>query len=354
VSTVVTPSDEILEQFGLPAGARAVSLGAGHIHRTWRVDAPGPVAAVQRVNEHVFRDADALARNLARLEDVLVAHDVSTLHWRRTHVGELLHRDPTGALWRASDWVPGEVTTTVAGPADVEALGHAFGRYARALAGTDPARFAETIPGFHDFAARERAWRFAVLRDEAHRFLRAQPEVERAARLLERLEALPEHELWAQLPQRIVHNDAKAANVVRDGRTLTIIDLDTTMPGPLPADLGELVRTVCRGAPEDDDHAANALQTDRFGLLLRGWLAGYDRPLHPLEAQVLPIAGIVLTIENALRFLTDYLEGDLYFAVDRPDHNLARVRAQIGHAQTLLDGIDDLRRVAAHELQRQQ
>ncbi len=348
------PDDEILVQFGLPAGARATSLGTGHIHRTWRVEAPGNVAVVQRVNEHVFRDPDALTRNLARLEDLLAGHDVPTLHWRRTDHGELVHRDSAGALWRAYDWVPGQVTTTVAGPRDVEAIGHAFGRYAHALASTDPARFAETIPGFHDFAARERAWRFAVLRDEAHRFLRAQPEVERAARLLERLETIPEYEAWSHQPVRIVHNDAKAANVVRDGDTLTVIDLDTTMPGSLLADLGELVRTVCRGASEDDDHAANALQTDRFGLLVRGWLAGYDRPLHALEERALPIAGIVLTIENALRFLTDYLDGDLYFAVERPEHNLARFRAQIGHAQTLLDGIDDLRRVAAHELQRRQ
>jgi aminoglycoside phosphotransferase (APT) family kinase protein len=352
VSVAVTPTAEVLERFGLPAGARASLLGTGHIHRTWRIDAPGPVAVVQRVNELVFRDADALDSNLTHLEDVLVLHGVPTLRWRRTSLGELHHRDSAGVLWRSYDWVPGEVTVTVAGTAGVEALGHAFGRYAGALAGADPARFTTTIPGFHDFAARERAWRFAVLRDEARRFLRAQPEVERAARLLERLSDLPEHEAWGQTPQRIVHNDAKAANVVRDETTLTIIDLDTTMPGPLLADFGELVRTVCRGAPEDDDHAANALQTDRFGLLLRGWLAGYDHPLHPLEVRVLPIAGIVLTIENALRFLTDHLEGDLYFPVDRPDHNLARFRAQIGHAQTLLDGIDDLRRVAAHELQR--
>ncbi len=326
-------------------------MDTGHIHRTWRIGGADAIA-VQRVNESVFRDAAALERNLARAEVILAAHDVPTIRWRRTADGSILHRDDGGALWRSYDWIPGTVSATVASLHDVEAIGRVFGRFAGALADVEPSSFTETIPSFHDFAARERAWRFAVLRDEVNRYSRSQPEVERAARLLDRLQGLPEFDSWTRQPRRIVHNDAKAANVVRAGERLTVIDLDTTMPGPLFADLGELVRTVCRTAPEDDDRVANALQTERVGLLLRGWLSGYGRPLHPIEADVAAIAGIVLTVENALRFLTDYLEGDVYFAVDRPEQNLARYRAQIGHAQVMLDGVDDLRRVAAHELER--
>lgn len=138
-----------------------------------------------------------------------------------------------------------------------------------------------------------------MLRDEVNRFAHAQPDVERTAHVVERLHELDEFEAWARLPRRLVHNDAKAVNVVHDQATSTVIDLDTTMPGPLLADLGELChRPVCRTAPEDDDRATNALQPERFGLVVRGWLTGYGRPLHDVEAATLPIAGIVLTVEE--------------------------------------------------------
>ncbi len=347
------PAPDILAAFGLPSDATVHPLTAGHIHRTFRVDAPGGAAVVQRVNDAVFRAPHELMGNLERLEAVLVARGVRTIRWRRTGHGALLHRDDGGGLWRSYAWVDGQVRADAPGFAEVEGISRAFGAYAAALAGEPIGDYLEVIPAFHDFASREREWRFAVLRDESNRFIRSQPEIERASRVLERVHELPELDAWRQLPKRLAHNDAKAANVVRgpDG-ALTVIDLDTTMPGPALADVGELVRTMCRTAEEDDDSAAGSLQTERFGLVVRGWLAGYGLALHPLEQIALPIAGIVLTVENALRFLADYLDGDTYFHVEHPEHNLVRFRAQIGHAQVLLDGVNDLRRVAANELAR--
>ena len=349
------PSADVLAAFGLDPAATPVPLDAGHIHGTWRIAATaatGP-AIVQRVNDTVFRAPHEMMTNLARLEPRLVAAAVPTIRWTRTADGSLLHRDERGALWRSYPYVAGEVHRLATSFAEVLGISRAFGAFADALADEQPRDWIETIPSFHDFAAREREWRFAVLRDEANRFVRTQPEIERASRVLERVHELEEIDAWRQLPPRVVHNDAKASNVVRgpDG-TFTIIDLDTTMAGPLLTDVGELVRTMCRTASEDDDTAAGSLQTERFGLVVRGWLAGYTRPLHSLEETALPIAGIVLTVENALRFLSDYLDGDTYFHVDSPEQNRARFRAQIGHAQVLLDGVNDLRRVAANELAR--
>ena len=348
------PPPDVLAAFGVAPAAPVHNLGGGHIHRTWRVDS-SPSVVMQRVNDSVFRAPHELMRNLERLEAVLVAKNVATIHWIRDAGGSLLHRDGNGGLWRAYLWIEGDVRAAAPSFAEVEGISRAFGRYAAALVDEPVGGYVEVIASFHDFAAREREWRFAVLRDEANRFIRVQPEIERASRVLERVRGLAEFEAWRQLPRRMAHNDAKAANVVRgDGATFTIIDLDTTMPGALLADVGELVRTMCRSAPEDDDLAAGALQTERFGLVLRGWLDGYAGDLHPLEQQALPIAGVMLTVENALRFLADYLDGDTYFKIEWPDQNRARFRAQIGHAQVLLDGINDLRRVAANELARRQ
>lgn len=349
-----SPAPDILAAFGLSPDSVVRPLTAGHIHRTFRVDAPsGAVAVVQRVNDAVFRAPHELMDNLEQLEAALVAKGVPTIRWTRTTDGELLQRDANGGVWRSYGWIDGEVRATASTFAEVEGISRAFGQFAEALAGEPVGGYLEVIPAFHDFASREREWRFAVLRDESNRFVRSQPEIERASRMLERVHELPELDAWRQLPKRLAHNDAKATNVVRgaDG-TLTVIDLDTTMPGPVLADVGELVRTMCRTAGEDDDSAAGSLQTERFGLVVRGWLSGYRSPLHPLEEAALPIAGIVLTVENALRFLADYLDGDTYFHVDHPEHNLVRFRAQIVHAQVLLDGVNDLRRVAANELAR--
>lgn len=347
-----TPSPEILNAFGITVPSRAEALDGGHIHRTWRIDTAPPVV-LQRVNDSVFRAPHELMGNLERLEAALAASDVPTISWLRTANGSLLQRDANGGIWRAYRWIDGEVSAAAPSFAEVEGISRAFGRFAAALADEPLGSYVEVIASFHDFAAREREWRFAVLRDSANRFMRAQPEIERASRMLERVHDLDEFDAWRQLPRRLVHNDAKAANVVRgaDGG-FTVIDLDTTMPGPLLADIGELVRTMCRSASEDDDLAAGSLQTERFGLVLRGWLDGYARDLHPLEVEALPIAGVMLTVENALRFLADYLDGDTYFHIAWPDQNRSRFRAQIGHAQVLLDGINDLRRVAANQLAR--
>ena len=346
------PAPDVLAAFGIEPTAPAHRLDAGHIHQTWRVDA-SPAVVVQRVNDSVFRAPHELMGNLERLESTLVAKGIPTITWLRATNGSLLQRDEQGSVWRAHRWIDGDVRAAAPSFGEVEGISRAFGRFAAALADEATDRYVEVLPSFHDFAVREREWRFAVLRDEANRFLRAQPDIERASRVLERVHELEEFDAWYQLPRRLVHNDAKAANVVRgaDGG-FTIIDLDTTMPGPVLADVGELVRTMCRSASEDDDHAAGSLQTERYGLVLRGWLAGYTHDLHPLEEHALPIAGVVLTVENALRFLADHLDGDIYFPVERPDQNRARFRAQIGHAQVLLDGINDLRRVAMNELAR--
>ncbi len=347
-----TPPPEVLAAFGIAPTSPSESLPAGHIHRTWKITAPQPVA-LQRINDVVFRGPHELMANLERLEGVLDRHEIPTLHWVRTTDGSRLFRDGGGGLWRASHWVEGDVRSSAPALAEVETISRAFGHFATALLDEPIERYVEVIPSFHDFATRERAWRFAVLRDDANRFLRAQPEIERASRVLERLHELPELDAWRQMPRRLAHNDAKAANIVRgtDG-VFTIIDLDTTMPGPVLADVGELIRTMCRSASEDDDLAATSLQTERFGLVVRGWLSGYGEELHATEAEALPIAGAVMTVENALRFLTDYLDGDVYFHTDRPDQNRARFRSQIALAQTLLDGMNDLRRVAKNELAR--
>jgi Ser/Thr protein kinase RdoA (MazF antagonist) len=142
---------------------------------------------------------------------------------------------------------------------------------------------------------------------------------------------------WRELPVRVAHNDAKAANVLLDaaGRPAGVLDLDTTMAGTILADVGELVRSATRLRPEDVADPAPVL-AGRLAAVTEGFLAGWGEPLHPAEAAALPLAGVVLTLENAVRFLTDHLDGHFYYAADGPGHNLRRHRAAVVQGRALL------------------
>ena len=343
---------EGLEAFGQRYDTPNEFASVGNIHQTWFVRGAMPVV-MQRLNERVFSSPEDLMANMAIVGDAVRAAGLSTIEWLTAGQGGVLARDDHGGYWRAYHYLAGSVSELVTSGADAKAVAGAFGRYSGAVATIANSALIPVISSFHDIAAREREWRFAVLGDEANRFMQAQPEIERASRMLERIRALDEYDTWAQVPPRVAHNDAKPANLVRgEAGQMTVIDLDTTMTSTPLADVGELVRTVTRSVAEDLDTVAGSLQTERFGLLLRGWLQGYGHDLDDLERAALPVAGIMLSAENALRFLTDYLDGDKYFRVQRPDHNLARFRAQLVHTQVQLDGIGDLRRVAGNELRK--
>ena len=142
----------------------------------------------------------------------------------------------------------------------------------------------------------------------------------------------------AALPARVAHNDAKPGNVLlddRSGRPCALVDLDTVMPGPLAWDVGDLVRSASCPAPEDDPRLA--LDRECFRCLVEGYLTEAGSLLGADELAALGRAGAVITWEQAMRFLTDHVEGDVYYRTARPGHNLDRARAQLGLLRSLVD-----------------
>lgn len=343
----------------------AVPFGSGHIHDSYSIRCETPSGAthylLQRLNTNVFRDIPALVGNAdlvtRTLREGLERRGVTDLERRclrclETTSGGGSHVDEHGDEWRGFVQIEGACSfDTVSSPDQARRAALAFGDFAALLSHLDPASLRLTIPAFHDYDARFEAFETAIARDTAGRADAAKPEIAglRAAR--ERLaRELPAADL-AALPVRAVHNDCKLNNVLFDeitGEALCVIDLDTVMPGTLLADFGDLVRTAaCRET--EDSRALDRIRAEPvlYAALALGYLEGSASWITPAERELLPLAGPLVALEAGLRFLTDHLDGDVYYRVARQGHNLDRARTQLRLTEELLLDLAGARRILA-------
>ena len=322
--------------------ANARRHGQGRIHQTWLVECDsGRRYVLQQLNAHVFRDLDAVMENVVRvtahLERRLAQSGAPLLRPLRvvpTRAGASWLREAGAGGWRAYEYVEGTVTLERAEtPEQAHAAALAFGRFSALLADLPDPPLHETIPAFHDTVGRVRALAHAIDRDPRGRVAAAEPEIAALAQhweLAERMAALTRS---GRLPLRVVHNDTKLNNVLFDaatGRAACVIDLDTVMPGYLAYDFGDLVRSAGNAAPEEGaDPALAELRMPVFEALASGYLEGTRGMLRDADRESLAFAGPLLAFEVAVRFLTDHLEGDVYFRVAHPGQNLERCRLQL-------------------------
>lgn len=326
----------VLEHFpteGEPRSWRRI--GSGHIHETWlvRTDA-GKDYVLQKLNRHVFPDLDAVMGNLS-LVDAWARERGRTLPMVRfldCLDGGKLYDDACGSVWRAYPFVPDSVSLDRAeGDLDLREAARAFGCFLGALSGFPAEMLAEPIRNFHNTPERYRQFRAALEHDAAGRKNQVGHEIAFVLAREERAGELQRMRERGSLPLRVTHNDAKLNNVLLHSQTrraLCVIDLDTVMPGLAAYDFGDLVRSGGARAAEDATDAASVhLEPERFRLLLRGFLAGCP-DLTDAERRSLPLGAWTMTLECGLRFLTDHLDGDRYFAVSREGQNLDRARSQ--------------------------
>jgi hypothetical protein len=347
----------------------ASPYGCGHINDSFRVtcrlDTGVRQVFLQRINHLVFRQPELVMHNIRRVTEHVVAKlsaaDVAyegrrTLRLLATASGKPWFRADNGAWWRAFDFVEGSVMVDAVTPTSVKAAGEAYGRFQSWLADYDGPAIEETIPRFHDTSDRLQQLEEVVRLDPRGRCAEARPEISRALELKELAEALIGLERDGGLPQRIVHNDAKLDNVLFDGNTgeaLCVVDLDTVMPGTVLHDFGDMVRSMSSPTAEDEEDLAKVgVREDLFAALVRGYLGTASGFLTDVERDNLVLAGQVLTYELVLRFLTDHLQGDTYFKVHRPQHNLIRTRSQLHLLETLLNREASLERIVVAEVAR--
>jgi len=320
---------------------------SGHINDSFiltyeRSDGPARFL-LQRINESAFRRPvevmDNIQRVTAHIAGKLKAQGVADVHRRvltlvPTHDGEPYHRDAAGGHWRLYHFIEGtRASEAVETPRQAESAGRAFGTFQRLLADFAGPRLHETIPDFHNTPLRYEALDRAVQVDSHNRAAVARAEIEAAERWRPLAGVLLDLHRAGELPERIAHNDAKISNVLLDESTdeaLCIVDLDTVMPGLALYDFGDMIRSMATTAAEDEtDLSKIEVELPLFEALARGYMGTAGEFLTAAERASLVIAGKVITLEQAVRFLTDFLVGDQYYKTYRPNHNLERARAQL-------------------------
>jgi Phosphotransferase enzyme family len=269
----------------------------------------------------------------------------------RSPTGHALHRTTEGRWWRAFPFIEGtHAVDTPESPHQAERAARAFGGFVADLADLEPSVLTETIPRFHDLRSRCAALEDAEHSDPVGRAREVSAELAAASRAAELLLAAPEIAPDA-LPRRVVHNDCKLNNLLfddRSGEAMCVVDLDTVMPGTVVFDFGELARTGACPVPEDERQLDRVrLDPELFRGLASGFVAGARGLLMAAEIRALALAAPLMALENGVRFLTDHLEGDRYFKIARPGHNLDRARAQLRLATTMLDAEREVRAVFA-------
>ena len=341
----MNPSDEaILDAIGIPFGlsasARVSPLGSGHINETVLVKDGARRLVAQRINTAVFREPGQLVRNACLIEKHLAQKPGALRAVRH------LAADDGRYLFGPRGDV--RVLEYIAASRSIEVLEHpeqggraaaAFATFSRTLSDFDAGRLETVIPNFHSPAYRWKAFESALgadrigrardCADEVALARRSQPMVREWQRLVD------------ELPRRVCHNDCKINNLLVDRETaepVAVIDLDTCMAGVVPTDFGDLVRTCCSPEAEDSTRLeAVEARADVYRELVRGYLAGWGDDLTRDERGSLFQGGLMMCFVVGLRFLTDYLDGDRYFAVSSPGHNLERARNQFRLYSSLLE-----------------
>jgi Ser/Thr protein kinase RdoA (MazF antagonist) len=248
--------------------------------------------------------------------------------------GKLWVRDAEGGWWRTYLFIEGTHTLELITSTEAAGvLGNSIGRFQKQLADLGGERLHETIPGFHNMEKRYRRFYEAIEKDVCNRIREVEPEIAFMKENEERGAVLFRALRDGTLPERICHNDTKMNNILidnEDNQVRCVVDLDTVMPGTSLFDVGDLIRTVAVRAEEDErDLSKVEFDTAYFEALLDGYVSEAAGFLVPKEREWLAESGRNITQIMALRFLTDYLEGDRYYRIARPDHNLDRCRNQI-------------------------
>jgi Ser/Thr protein kinase RdoA (MazF antagonist) len=322
----------------------AARYGNGHINDTfacrWRQDGRTRRYILQRLNRHVFADPPGLMENVARV----------TRHLRRkragvpgadpnrdgltlvpTRAGGLFHRDDQGDFWRAYLFIEDTETHDVCTSASqAYEAARAFGQFQRLLADLPGGPLHATIPFFHHAPRRLEALERAVAEDRAGRVAGVACEIEFARRRRDFAGVVTQGLDSGALTERVTHNDTKLNNILMDRQTggaVCVIDLDTVMTGSVLYDFGDMVRSCARQSREDEPDPENVgVNLDVFSALVTGYLEVAGDFLTPAEIELLAASGRLMAFTLGVRFLTDYLEGDVYFRQKRPGQNLDRVR----------------------------
>jgi hypothetical protein len=333
--------------------------GGGHINDSYHLvnSEPGsPDYLLQRVNHYVFKDVDLLMKNMEIVTDhissIIQKSDPENLHRKSLRIiptrgQKSYYKDPEGNYWRVLNFIQDHVVFERATNPEIAYEGaRMFGNFTYLLAGVDAGSLGETIPRFHNIKWRLSNLEESIKENAAGRVHLVKDEinyVEKSADLMSTIQNLGEN---GTIPLRVTHNDTKINNVLfdRNHQGLCVIDLDTVMPGYVHYDMGDGIRTFTNTGEEDDENLDNIqMDLELYQAFASGFLDSTREILTPAEADTLVYAGLLFPYIMGVRFLTDYISGDVYYKIQHKEHNLVRARAQLKLAQDGESKLDQCR-----------
>lgn len=349
---------KVLKQFQLDSPAVSSDrYGCGHINETYLVvTESGRRYILQKISNRAFPDVAGLQENISAVTTYLhtqISNPYGALTLIPTLDGKTYYHAGENSDWRVYDFIEGSICLQAPEtPEDFYQSAIAFGTFQQQLADFPAETLHETIKNFHNTPDRYRIFKEVLSRNVMGRAKDVQPEIdfvlaheEVGGKLTTMLKA-------GELPLRVTHNDTKLNNVMLDENTRTplcVIDLDTTMPGLSAYDFGDSIRFGAATAAEDEkDLSKVTMSLDLFRTFTRGFLKACPG-LTENERKVLPLGAMTMTLECGVRFLTDYLDGDHYFGIHYPNHNLDRCRTQFKLVSDMESKWDEMAKIIEEE-----
>ena len=319
-------------------------ITVGNINSTYKVtyavgDNKYKAYLFQRINTHVFKNPVQIMKNIDEVTSYIRKKYPGqlTLHFHHTAEGNNYFVSDEDSFWRVMNYVDSLTLDNTDDLAVIEATGKAFGNFQAQLADFDGSVLYETIPDFHNTRKRLNTLFEHVEKDPCNRVHEVPDEIAYLSFVSDKAAELSE--LFGEIPRRVTHNDTKANNVLFDKVTkepLVVIDLDTIMPGMSMYDFGDAVRFIANTSAEDEPDTSKVFfDTGKFRAFAKGFIRETKDLLTEVELKNLVKASFSITVEQASRFLDDYLTGDHYFRYEYPKHNLVRARCQLQLAKDI-------------------
>lgn len=337
---------EILEAFAIDNAGNAIiePIGNGLINDSWKiVTVNNGNIFLQRINKNVFQEPQQVQANYIQLWKYAKKVNKGLLMPDPVFCNNQtsLHTDPAGNYWRAFHFIPESKTSPVAETAmQAWATAKTFGQFTAAFSQMDTSLLHEVISNFHNLSLRYRQFETSLQSRSVERLARASSLIadlkkrEHYKILYERIRTSP-----GEFPLRVMHHDAKISNILfqeRTGNVICPVDYDTVMPGHYFSDLGDMIRSMVSPEDEKSTYYENIeIRKDFYNGIVNGYLETMDDQLTSAEKKHLHFSGILMTYMQALRFLTDYLDGDKYYRTDYAEQNFDRARNQFVLLQKL-------------------
>ena len=354
---------EVCERFQIQGEYRSFNvLSNGHINTSYQVfffrNGELKDYILQKINTYVFHDPIAMMENISAVTEYVRAKikqkqktaKRNVLHYAKTAEGNYYTIMEDGGFWRCCRFIDDSVCFEYTDDLKVvESAGKAFGEFQVYLADYPVKDLHIVIPHFHNTVMRFETFRKAIENDLEGRKADVQQWIEGYMQLEEIATRLYRMQKAGILPLRVTHNDTKPSNVLFDKDTLehlSVIDLDTVMPGLVACDFGDAIRVIGSTGEEDErDLSKVSLDMEKYKAFTRGFVGTLASSMTKAEKENLALGAVAMTVECGIRFLGDYLDGDKYFRIHYPDQNLARAKAHLVLAQDMVKKLDEMQAI---------